>query len=377
MKLVILGAGASYDSFFWYKNQDTFNDWRPPLANEIFDTRPEFLNIIEQYPSAKSVFSVYSTIKDLEDYFQKKYDQSKKHNSIEVEKTLINLRYYLQHLFSVVSDNMKNAGYSNLDKLISHINDYVIETGEDVLIVNFNYDLLVEHSLRNLYYNSSQSEYEINDYLSHKIKLIKPHGSCNWFRRITPNAFQLRQNELLWQYLLSNNISQEKIDSYLSSEFLVAPYNTISTSTPGLGPYLQYVFPQIFIPLKEKDDFCMPKEQVSYLLEYLPTVTDMLIVGWKGYEAHFNTILKEKIGDKPIKIQVVNGPSNYNPGIAIQNLSNYINTSNSEVFDGGINTSMINQKHDVIIDIFRYVEEGSLSSFFINIENNIIKSIFN
>ena len=252
MKLVILGAGASYDSFFWYKDQDTFNDWRPPLANEIFDTRPEFVNIIEQYPSAKNIFSNYSTIKDLEDYFQKKYDQSKKHNSVEVEKTLINLRYYLQHLFSVVSDNMKNAGYSNIDKLISHINDYVIETGEDVLIVNFNYDLLVEQSLRNLYYNSSQSEYDINDYLSHKIKLIKPHGSCNWFRRITPNAFQLRPNELLWQYLLSNNVSQEKIESYLSSEFLVAPYNTISTSTPGFGSQLQYVFPQIFIPLKEK-----------------------------------------------------------------------------------------------------------------------------
>jgi hypothetical protein len=375
MKLVILGAGASYDSHFWYKNPHIFNHWRPPLANEIFDTRPEFLNIIEQYPSAQSVFSIYSTIRDLEDYFQKKYDQSQKHNSIEIEKTLINLRYYLQHLFYVVSENMKNAGYSNIDKLIGHINDYVIETGEDVLIVNFNYDLLVEQALQRTYYNSSSQQYSMHEYLSNKIKLIKPHGSCNWFRMFTYNAFHLRQGEVLWQHLLSNNVTQEAIDNRLSKDFYVAPYS----SSLGKGPAEQmlYMYPQIFIPLKEKDDFCMPKEQVDYLLEYLPKVEDILIIGWKGYEAHFNNILKENIGNKTVRIQVVNGPANYNPGITIQNLSKYINTSNSEIFTEGINTSMIHQKQNIVEDIYRYVEEGSLSSFFINIENNMTQSIFN
>lgn len=374
MKLVILGAGASYDSHFWYKNQNIFDHWRPPLANEIFDTRPEFLNIIEKYPSAQSVFSLYSTIKDLEDYFQKKYDQAKKHDSIEVEKTLINLRYYLQHLFYVVSENMKNAGYSNIDKLIDHINDYVIRTGEEVLIVNFNYDLLVEQSLQKIYYNSYSDHYSINEYLSNKIKLIKPHGSCNWFRMFTYNAFHLRQDEKLWQHLLSNNITQDKIDSLLGPNYYISPYNVnVGKGTSG---QMQYLYPQIFIPLKEKDDFCMPKEQIDYLLEYLSKVEDILIIGWKGYEAHFNNILKENIGNKPVKIQVVNGPANYNPGIAIQNLSKYINTANSEVFNGGINTSMIHQKQNIVHDIYRYVEEGSLSSFFINLENNMVKSIF-
>lgn len=374
MKLVILGAGASYDSYFWYRDQEVFKAWRPPLANEIFDTRPEFMNIIDSYPASQNIFNNFSTISDLEDYFQKRYELINKHNSVEDEAQFINIRFFLQHLFYTISDKLNAAGFSNYHKLVQLIHDYTVRTGEDVLIVNFNYDLLLENTLRKFYFNSASTKYDIRDYLGNKIKLVKPHGSCNWFRMFTNGAFRLRHGESLSDYFLSNKLTHEKIDKLLGKEFYVAPYN--ASMLPGSSNQMHYLFPQVFVPLKEKDDFCMPKEQIDYLMDYLPKVTDIMIIGWKGYEAHFNGILKEKIGDKRVGIDVINGPADYNPGIVIENLAKYINTSNNSIFSMSINPNMIKNTLEIKDAVYKYVDDGSLSSYFMNLENGNVKSIF-
>lgn len=245
MKLVILGAGASYDAFYWYRDENTFKNWRAPLANEIFEQRPDFLNIIDTYPGSHSVFSQIGTVGDIEAFFQERYENSVKHGNINVEKQLINLKFFLQHLFYQISEKLNYAGNSNLVKLITHIDDYIAKTKEDVLIISFNYDLLMERALCEHYYGKAKSDYDIGDYLLNKIKLIKPHGSCNWFRVSCINQDTITPRMSFSDYLFKNNFTQEYINRQLEKEFICAPYSA-EASIKGLIIificFLKYIF---------------------------------------------------------------------------------------------------------------------------------------
>lgn len=136
------------------------------------------------------------------------------------------------------------------------------------------------------------------------------------------------------------------------------------------------MFPQIHIPLKEKDEFTMPKEQEDYLNEYLPKVDEVLIVGWKGSEQHFNRKLKEHLGNKTLKIQVVNGPNHINPAIVLYNLKDSINTNNSSLFLDDYSLEGINGTKEFLTFLSENKQEGSLTSFLIKLEQGRTKSIF-
>jgi flagellar basal body rod protein FlgG len=67
-----------------------------------------------------------------------------------------------------------------------------------------------------------------------------------------------------------------------------------------------YYFPQLLIPLKEKDQFILPQEHNDYLVNNLKNVNEILIIGWKGTENKFLELLKHSISNKPVNITSVN-----------------------------------------------------------------------
>jgi hypothetical protein len=52
------------------------------------------------------------------------------------------------------------------------------------------------------------------------------------------------------------------------------------------------IFPALAIPVEAKDDFVCPASHVTALKEAIPQVTKILIVGWRGVEAHAVELLK-------------------------------------------------------------------------------------
>src|SRR6188768_1077515 len=102
MKLVILGAGASFDNINFYYADEPNLSWRPPLANEIFDSRADFINLIHTYPGAAALMSELNNVTDIEDFFQRKWDFAKEHQAKELLANLINIQYYLSHLFQTI-----------------------------------------------------------------------------------------------------------------------------------------------------------------------------------------------------------------------------------------------------------------------------------
>ncbi|MBS4066513.1 MAG: hypothetical protein KGZ74_18270 [Chitinophagaceae bacterium] len=365
MKMVIFGAGASFDSVYSYNyNLDEFK-WRPPLGNEIFTTRKNFMGIFQNYPGVISLLSYLNAIDDIEDFFQKRYDFTQTYKPKEFIAELINIQFCLQHLFYSISHENFDIGLSNYDILVNQALEYAIAKKEDVLFVTFNYDLLLEFALKKKYFTFQQRDLKINEYLSTPIKIIKPHGSCNWFRRFNENPFREDYN---FRYQIFNDkYDFEKIESMLDNDIEVV-------NNPGIAN--AFYFPQLLIPFKSKDSFIMPKEQKDYLDNNLHRVSEILIVGWKGTEYNFLNLLKEKLYEKPVKITCVNGSSN---NIA-DHLKEYIPNSTTEYYTERFNlttydNSILSYRDDDKKNII-YHSEGTFSSYTLNTTKGRYKNFF-
>jgi hypothetical protein len=374
MKLVILGAGASYDAFKWYYDANLCRKWRPPLANEIFSGRETFRELYKKYPGALSASHSLSTQTDIEAYLQNQFEKAEEYNSVEIKKQLVNMRFFLQDLFFKISENLRNAGPSNLKLLIDLIYDYTLRTKEDVLIVSFNYDLLLEYELANLY-GAYGGGFDISQYLHYKIKLIKPHGSCNW-STVFKKTMSFMQSNTVAGNLWTGNFTDTELIKHLENIYLTDSPNNDSVEYGG-ERVRRYKFPQIHIPMKGKDGFNMPKDQIDYLKDYLPKVDEILIVGWKGSEDHFNKTLQEHLVDRPIRIQVVNGyQKNGVMDSVFSNLKNHIKINDCNIFNNNIPAGTFGKLDTENLQFMEDNGVGSLTSFLLNIEKQQYKSIF-
>lgn len=303
MKLVILGAGASFDSIYEFFDGERNMPWRPPLGNELFDTRSQFRNVIQNYPGGRYYISRLNAIQDIEEFFQQQWHFLKNNRATDLSSLFLNLNYCLADLTFRITENYKNVGLSNYDILIQKAYEYTIQKKEDVIFVSFNYDTLLEYSFSKLYFGDSR-KLNIADYVKFPIKIIKPHGTCNWVRRF-PIDLKWAENQFIGNYLFENKKSLREINSHLEDEIFTIE-NPASALYLGQPNERWHCFPQILIPLKDKDDFILPKSHISVLEDYIHRVDEILIVGWKGTEAKFQQLLKENIGAKKIDIICIN-----------------------------------------------------------------------
>lgn len=303
MKLVVLGAGASFDCMYDFFDDQKVMPWRPPLANEMFDTRKEFRSIIENYPGGKFYISQINTIEDVEDFFQKQWLFLKTNRAVDLASAFLNLNYCLSSLMYQISSQYKNVGLSNYDILIQKAYEYAIRNKEDVLIVTFNYDLLLEDSLSKLFFGDGR-KVDIEHYVKFPIKIIKPHGSCNWVKRFRKDYF-IPDGMSVSHHLFQEKVTLRQINEALENQ-VFAVDNPMSEKYFGKPNQVWNCFPQILVPLKDKDDFILPTLHREYLENNLSKIDEILVVGWKGSEAKFQHLLQSQIGSKKVKITSVN-----------------------------------------------------------------------
>jgi hypothetical protein len=371
MKIVILGAGASYDSINrFHEEDDEVLKWRPPLGNDIFGSRQNFRDIYDKYPGAKSFSHSINSGNDIEDFFQKKWDLATSKNDKYTLANIINAQYCLQELFYEISIRYsQNIGVSNYHVLMQQAYDYHLETGEEVVFITFNYDLLLEQALLEVF--NEGNDITIETYTKYPIKIFKPHGSCNWFRTFNNSSLQFHR-------LLSDKPSLQDFTNALNEDILVSdfplnqssygqikyPYFHLGQKSDKSGDYM-HCYPQLLIPIKTKDDFVMTKEHVDLMNKYLSQCTEMLIVGWKGQEQCFLNTLKEQCGDKEINATFVTCGDQTPMGELNSNIPKmkphmfYSKYFETQYLDGG-NMIQVDLKHI----------KGSFSSYILDITKN-------
>ena len=301
-KMVIIGAGASYDCGI------TDEKMKPPLANSLFQDHS--IGPLSPYQGAFQLCADLAHTQDIEAYFQRKWDRIIEHYDPNSLGKIIDVQFYLHDLFIDISRKCMNPMVSNYKCLVNLVDDYSVSTGEHVLFVNFNYDLLLEDALRRSVKYNFHSIDDYIDYTRRKILLFKPHGSCNFIRKLHPSIaeilpphYEMRSVRTLAEFLYKGNRDLDYIMSKLNGDIELLGRNELirNTDAPELVTYL----PQLLIPYKSKDSFVMPEKHELWMEYFLSQIDEIIVIGWKGTEAKFQDLLKRKLENKKVTITTI------------------------------------------------------------------------
>lgn len=301
MLMVIFGAGASYDSAQAFPlpqlpsgGQQNFGvtslpppdhsgPWRPPLAADLFrDPDHAFGHIVQRYPKLSHILP-YLREPSNRRSVEEELEFLQAHGNPERLRQFASVRYYLRDLLFEVSNEWRDrtSGVTNYAPLIDEILQ-LNSSGEPICLVTFNYDLLLDRALISFGYDPQDPEL---DFFAHpRLKLFKPHGSVNWARFVDLNP----DTRLVPQHLIERAETIQFTDEFIT----VSGIDPASTFPRG-----RTVFPVIAIPFQNKtqDTFVWPPSHLTHLLELLPSVTKILIIGWQAREAHFLEILRSSL----------------------------------------------------------------------------------
>jgi len=286
MLMVIFGAGASYDSAPAFRpSLTTGGPWRPPLAKDLFaDTNHAFGTFVQNYPKLAHILPYLrqpSNGRSVEQVLENLVEQGKENP--EAIRELASVRFYLCELLHNVTQKWlreidRVTNYAPLIREILRFN----KTGEEICLVTFNYDLLLENALYSFDFKSRDPVEQLD---SHPIlKLFKLHGSVNWSRLVDlPEGARLQPQTLIQQ-----------ADTIRLTDLFV---RANATEPNEMYAFAKPVFPAIAIPVQTKSEqyFECPVAHRNYLVEMLPHVTKILIIGWQAKEAHFLGMLRSRI----------------------------------------------------------------------------------
>lgn len=282
--VIVLGAGASHSQNPDPKQRDNQN-YRPPLAKEIFSTIGSFADILHKYPPAETLASaINAQLRQnregvgLEQILKQYEERLSNGEDSPITRQFLHIPPYLNDLFGEISqhftyqpDEYNILVGSSLDKT------------DHVLFLTMNYDTLLELPL-------SQSSHEAIDFSKHKDYISDPkwtlakiHGSTNWYRAF--NSFQVVHNSE--DYV--RNLKQQSINLPLGDEIVMFPIPGHQKIVDGATP----LYPAITVPVDGKYDLNCPPEILSKAKEFLADCNNYLIIGTSGRDQDLLDLLKD------------------------------------------------------------------------------------
>jgi hypothetical protein len=290
MLMIVFGAGASYDSVPSYPASDSQYrniEQRLPLANQLFENRTAFANILNQYPQCKPIIPYLRHLADgksVEQIMQRL--QAEAPQDPQRYKQLAAIRYYIQH---VIRD-CEAIWISSVGDITNHITlldqiRHFHKADEQVCIVTFNYDMLLEKAFQTIGVNISK----LPDYINDKdYKLIKAHGSVNWMRQADLSSLSLMDDV--------NINGRDDLIQNIENLSLRSSYRLIDDIPHSSGREGIYWIPAIAVPIETKTEFECPNEHLRVLQEMIPHVDKILTIGWRATEKHFLKLVADNLG---------------------------------------------------------------------------------
>jgi hypothetical protein len=305
MLMVVFGAGASYDSAPSRRPKEWTLAERLPLANELFGDRPDFAEAMSRFPKCQPVVPYLrhlapgSTVEEVLEKLQGDAgDYPERHRQLAA------VRYYLHYMLWQCEYKWLAVakGVTNFKTLLDQIERWR-KPQEQVCLVTFNYDRLIEDALPTVGVNVQ----ELGDYIANQhYKFIKLHGSVNWAREVdTTIALEGRNT---WQ------VAYELIDR--APDLDISQRYRLVTGYPIGILDSQVLFPALAIPVETKRDYECPAEHLEVVQECAKTVTKLLLIGWRATEAPFLRLLCDNLRSDKLRVMAVaDGPKEANKTI--------------------------------------------------------------
>lgn len=317
---VILGAGASYDSFEdvpaprppdpeppvdMRSTGLAIHGDRPdlglgldierlPLANHLFDGRESFSSVIEQYPQVRSIAARLKRTTNLEAELDLIAEEGA--DDPQVGRQLVATRFYLRSVIALAQTSLANEthGVDNYHTLLDEIRKWQLQTGSEVCLITFNYDTLLEDACVDSFAEFGQP-IDLDWYMeSHpKIRVYKPHGSITWEQEVT-------------------STSRTDPASLINHGWDLQPGDQFHYGQPGPKPRNSPLWglpllPALALPYQAKpNQFVMPPQHKRMLEQDLNNMTTVLIVGWRATEQHFLELWQRNKPERVVGF-IVNG----------------------------------------------------------------------
>lgn len=277
--LVILGAGASHD----FVSVDSRVNM--PVTDELI--RKVDPNIARRYPHVEVLFSLIEPmVTHKKEVLRKTFEESLQ--GVTDHEQLSGLRFYLQEYFFQRSAGAEasNANINHYKALIEWI---AKGKAKGAFVVSFNYDVLFELQL------DLAKFVEMGDYVNSRIKIIKPHGSSDWFYITQKNPMQTS---------LGVNTAYEYLNRV--TDFKPGPIHTDRILNKIQGSRDFWKIPALAIPTPDVKPFVCPDDHIAMLTEALKTTKKILIIGWRAGDRPLVDLMKNNLKN-PALVHIVSG----------------------------------------------------------------------
>jgi SIR2-like domain len=301
MLTVIFGAGASYDSIPSLPpsqvETELVKQVRPPLANELFEDRGPFNHAIAHFQRLQPIIPWlrHTEGRNVESVLRSLLDEADSYP--ERHRQIMAVRYYLQYVLWDCGMGWQNqsSGVTNYKSLLDEIARFRKE--KVVSLITFNYDTLLEDALPVVRPPiASMGDYVRDD---SPYKVFKLHGSVNWARTVGQYAYKDRN-----AWFVARDHIERAATLAISDTFVMATEHPCGMDHSPHGTL--GLVPAIAIPVEQKSFFECPAAHLRVLEQLLPTTQKLLIIGWRGTEDHFVTLLSKHL-KKPIPAYIVAG----------------------------------------------------------------------
>lgn len=340
MLLVIFGAGASYDSVpsrsFAYSQYNNLPD-RPPLANQLFEDRPEFVEDLDHFPLCKPIVPHLRTLRPGVSFEQtlQRFQMEEQQYPRRVPQ-LAAVRFYLRRMLWRCEDRWAadHRDVTNYATLLDQLDSWRPQNWGPILLVTFNYDRMLERALLQF----GRTFDDIPAYIaSNRFPLFKLHGSVNWGRRVQT---QIRTERRGLQEIINELIERMSNLQFTSEYAVLDHYEKVNDRS-------KVYFPALALPVEQKVDFECPESHVNALMQMLPKVTHILTIGWRATEIAFLDLLKKTLADS-IYLQVVAKDGHESNEIA-DRLEAQGFVKSKRVYSGGFTDFVLSRAGEMII----------------------------
>lgn len=287
MRMVIFGAGASRDAV---TDSPLTPGRRLPLAAELFSKSNVDGAIARKYPPSISIIDRLSEKprSGESDLIEARLGalQQRAGSDPEIARQLMALRFYLSDFIrsKTAAINEDHAGFTNYVRLLRKIGDWRSENDEQVVLVTFNYDTLIDEALESQLGNINLHEGDNLDHMTQwpDWKLVKLHGSANWSRCVPWKTAGQQFRSSPWRAIAV----ADELDLTQGDIQCVSADGTRDASS-------KFYVPALAVPTDEKSTFECPPSHQAVFESAVAETTSLLIVGWKAQEKNVLSTLSK------------------------------------------------------------------------------------
>jgi hypothetical protein len=291
--VIIVGAGASKGYVSPILVPDSFRYF--PLTNELLENKNYHRHDLSRTHNvggliadlAQTMSGRALSLENALGYLAPRY------SSLNLKTQLLKFRRYLHDLFVDLSSPNYFIPGNNYSSLINIIE----KSGHSgATFVSFNYDDLLEQTIWQM---TNQNWTTMSDYISGDFKVIKPHGSINWyfFHRKPYDGATVAYDNGVGPWLEEEFPRGQEV--YTSEEIANAEKRN------EFDKCILYKLPAIAIPITGKDNVLCRENHVRTLETSLAATSKLLIIGWKGADPWLIEKIKDNLNPSA-EIMIVN-----------------------------------------------------------------------